>query len=280
MIFDLTDMKKCESYENTYGSYMDIFKSVQCGDVVINPPRSWVPLLMFLNVEVQGSQIYFNPQDSWMGTHEEVYRRFFESAACNSMREYVEASCVLRPELVDSLWKIDSQWEKETVQYEAKEFNITTYNSYYRKELTDFMSLVDDYSSEHDSCVITNCSADKPYPSYVHSKLMEMYPDRELLIATGVLGIIPSSLWDKAPLYDSGIPNFWRQYNRSVKFFGKNKYKKIHVFTEFYQKSLNQALFEVSRDSEITFEVPYKDYKDYIITKEFVDKASKKEREV
>jgi len=267
MKYDLTKMPFGKNYNDTYSQYLEFFKNLKPEDEVVNPPLCWLPMIDYCKAKSIDYQLFFQ-QDHWL-VDMKLQSLIFNTKSNGGYRHFVEFVSTLRPELVDALWKVDNQWGNDTQTIIEHEFYMTNYNSYFRKEIIDFEKKILEYRSNNAECVITNCFADKPYPSPIHCKIKELYPDRELLIATGVFGIVPEALWGDMPHYDCGIPNFWKQKEMATKFFRNNYYSKIHVFTEFYQKSLNEVLFFMFKDSEITLEVPYKPYQDYIINEEY-----------
>lgn len=263
--FDFKKIDFGKKYSDTYGQFLSFFERISQGDRAYNVPRCWVPLIFFLGAKVESSIVHFGA-DKFLPDHKAMVKMLNDEQSQGDLRHIVEMFCSARPELTDALWKVDFQWKKTTVAYkEPKEMLITNYNSFWRKEIHRFIKLVSSYRTKHDKCVITNCSADKPYPGFVHKTLKELYPDHELLVISGVTGIVPELFFKIMPNYDSGIPNFWNIKKLSAEYFINNRYKEIVVFTEFNQYALNETLFQICPDAKIEFKFPHEHRTDYTI---------------
>lgn len=253
------------NYTNTYNQYLEFFKAVKSGELYINSPYSWTPLLLHMGAII-GSEIQHFDTD--VQSFQQGYQ---QSAAVGRADEFVEAICSLRPELSDTLWKCRMQWGKTLLDdvMPNKMHLVCTSNAFYRKPFVEWKKKIMAYKPEGEKkkrCIITNCSADKPYPSQVHLNIKAAFPEHELLIVTGVLGIIPEGLMADAPLYDSGLPNFWRLREWCREYFSiNNHYEEVIIATEFNQFALNEVLYSCLRRSVIHNLFPYMPYKDYII---------------
>lgn len=264
---DLTRMPTGKRYEDTYGKYLDIFHEVATSPykiLVRKPPKSWIPLLLYLGAKVEGSQHYFK-HDSFIifPTHD------MENLREGMDRTYVEVMCGFRPETADALWKSDMEWlccNNRLDFKKEKEFIITSNGSFHRYEVLDFMTELDRHHSSKDRCVIVPCAADKPYPSPLHKDVMKLFPNNKwhLCIATGVLGIVPQEMWTKMPHYDSGIPNEWRLMTRATEYFTNNVYKHIVCYTDFYNLSLYSAFRMLAILHKVTFVLPVRFYHNYM----------------
>lgn len=238
-------------YEDTYGKYLDIFRSVAEADPLVQvdvqgPPWSWVPLLMYLGAGVHQPQMVF-----------ELCPLVAHLPPVRWDRTAVEVLCGVRPECVDALWKCDMEWKTERVRDEGrKEFVVTTNGAYHRAEVLEFMDHLDHYQPSRKRCVLVPCAADKPYPAPLHQKVLNILPDDyELIIATGVLGLVPQGLWDVMPHYDSGIPNQWRLFVRARDFFNKHHFDHVIAYTDFYSLTIARAL-EPFTDTRLSFVDP------------------------
>lgn len=268
------DKNAGQRYSDTYGKYLEVFKEINEFCVVDNAPRCWVPLLYYLGASVNSMRWAF-PEDDFIPFDSviEFGGKFYRT---EDPRHMVEVFCAMRPELIDALWKIDNQWKKPISTMMdgrrdiKKDMLITTTNSFDRPEIKKFISEVGRYKSVLGKCVITNCSADKPYPSEVHKRIKTLYPEHELLVISGVTGIVPERFFPMMPNYDSGMPNFWRIKKLSADYFIRNRYDEIVVFTEFNQYALNETLMQICPDSKIIFKFPHQHYIDYIIDDEFM----------
>lgn len=259
-----------ERYGDQYGAWLELFRKIaESSDPVkvISPPSSWVPFLIYIGANVEGWREHFLC-DAWLSDPISAYKN---AVSKGRQREYVEHVCALRPELVDSLWKVDAQWKAARVDHtEQREFIVTTYNAWYRPEIQKFLERLKDYRVPEGikNCVITNCAADKPYPSPLHRAIRSVLPDKSwhLVIATGVLGVVPEELWDVMPLYDAGIPNFSRCTEQWELFLPRVNYDRIIVFTEMYSQSVERAFRSVSQEKRdcVNWVLKPDHYKDYL----------------
>lgn len=258
---DMTSMPSGETYENTYGQYIEIFRRIAEGEVklVINPPCCWIPLIRYLGGQVKGRKFFF-PNDY-----------LFDSVPWLSediSREMVEISAAARPELADSLWKADMQWNcfiPDSSRNKRDEILITNYNSWFAPEIMGVMKMVENTGviPIHDRCVLVPCAADKPYPSPLHKAVKEVVgDDYELIVCSGVVGVLPERLWGSCQVnYDSAIPNFWRLMQSIEKYFHDFEYRQIVVYSDFYIEAIFRGLQSVQ--TEKIFVLPIKWRKDY-----------------
>lgn len=242
-MLDFYEISDSVGYANLYGHWLWFFKQVaESKDeiTVCNVPESWVLLLRYLGATIHNTSNYFKE----------------DSIKCpypvdkSLTRLAVEASVALRPELADALWRSDTIWNTVGRDHtKQQEFNVCSYNSMYRPEVLTYFEILTRYklpSSVH-GCVISSCSAIKPYPAPHHKAIKELLPEGfHQVIATGVLGIVPEELWQHMPLYDSGIPNLWRCMDIAEWYFNKYKYRVIIVYADFYNRALARALARVS----------------------------------
>jgi len=240
-------------YEDKYGQYLDFFKDIAetpaDHDIdVSNAPWCWVPLLVYLKCRIL-NPIFKYPHCNLVKKALWLSRSAMTGEYVVSLvdRTAVEVLCGFRPECVDALYKIDTQWniwEGRTIeQSRGTEFVVTNNGSFHRKEVLDFLVKLNKYKPTKSKVLLVPCAADKPYPAPLHKACLEILPDDYYMaIATGVLGIVPQELWWDMPLYDSGIPNQWRVYEETQKYFVRNKHDKIVVYCDFYAHVIDQAL--------------------------------------
>lgn len=260
---NLAVMPSGARYEDVYGAYLDIFALIAGTPpdeevVVLHPPLCWIPLLRYLQCEVRSGQEYF-PCDAVL-----VGSRWI-SPEVTLTRTEVETIVGLRPELVDALWKCDMQWKSARPRYESeKSFIVTSNGSFHRKEVVQFMEQVSTYRSAYKNIVLVPCAADKPYPSPLHMSVLNLLgPSWELAVATGVLGIVPQSLWHQMPWYDSGVPNEWRLFQVAKQYFSVNKYDRIVCYIDYYSLALKAAFDALGRE-DVVFVNPVQFYSDYL----------------
>lgn len=259
---DLWPLPMGETYENTYGQYIEIFRKIFMGEIVkvLNPPACWAPLIRYFGAEVGGELRIVFPND-----------RFFRTDAWTTgplSRSAVEISVAARPELADALWKADMQWDCifPPADPDGGQILITNYNSWYRRRIIEVMHTVENSSRPplSNKCVMVPCAADKPYPAPLHKDVKKVVGDDwELIISSGVVGVLPERFWPDCQVdYDSAIPNFWRLMKSVEKYFGRwDQYKRIVVYSDFYAEAIYRGLVGV--DVEKAFVLPVKWRKDY-----------------
>lgn len=257
-------------YEDRYGQYLDFLKTIAETDINIdvtvhNAPWSWTPLLNYLHCEIINPIYRFH--------HCGMVRRavFLSRRATNGSflfqdinRTALEVLCGFRPELVDALYKIDTQWKvppRRMRLSDADEFIVTNNGSFHRHEVLGFMQELKAYRPSKRKVVLVPCAADKPYPAPLHKAVLDMLPDDYYLaIATGVLGIVPMDMWDRMPNYDSGIPNQWRLFESARAYFGRIHHERIIVYCDFYAHVLSEALLMET----VHYVLPPIKYDDYV----------------
>jgi hypothetical protein len=251
--FDLTTMPKGARYEDTYGGYLEFFREVAetPADVKIavdGAPHSWVPLLEHLGCMVRSQRAVFE--------HCEMIALMTTEATFD--RTAVEVLCGFRPECVDALWKCDNEWDTKRVPDEGKrEFIVTTNGAFYRKEVLRYLETLQVYRSPYRFAVLIPCAADKPYPALLHQRVLDILPPHyELIPATGVLGLVPQSLWAVMPYYDSGIPNEWRLYNMTREYFNRHDYVHVISYTDFYSYAIAQGFAAIGQSERLQFVDP------------------------
>lgn len=266
-IIDISTLPSGKRYEDQYGKFLDIFKQVAESEeeiVVVGAPRSWSSLIYYLGGRTVMARDQF-PGDEFVPLSGGCYEE--EAEKNGRLRELVEHHSTLRPELVDALYKSDMVWKTVNRRHQTqKEFNVTCNGSFFRPEVLDYINnILPQYKPEKTKCVLCPCAADKPYPAPLHTAILEVIPpDYELIIATGVLGLVPQKLWDVMPLYDSGVPYQWRLMNLSQWFFSKNLYDRVVVYSDFYASALHRGLKAVGNEITNDFYVFGYDDMDYL----------------
>ena len=235
-------MEQGKRYEDQYGGWLEFFRQAAetpTSVIVRNPPASWVPFLRYLGCTVTDAQKIF-AADFFVTGH------MLHAQSSGRLRELVECFSTLRPELADALYKSDVEWKTAYRDHEVqREFSVTCNGSFYRPEVLDYLDRLHHVRKPETikRCVLVPCAADKPYPAPLHKAILEFLPlDTELIIATGVLGLVPQHLWEVMPLYDSGIPNQWRLMNEVAAYFTRNRYDEIYVYCDFYNEAIAKGL--------------------------------------
>jgi len=256
-------------YEDVYGEWLKIFKiGVEQKNIIIkNFPFTWLPLLKYFDIKYENPIEYFNTCKLYIDS-ENDYEKFKGE---NNLREYIELVSVSRPELSDALWKYDCEWKvKNRQKHNSKQFVITNNASFFRPELQNYFKILDKFKSNKKNCILLPCAADKPYPSLLHKKIIEMIPNKNwhIIIISGVTGVVPQELWNKMPYYDSGIPNEWRAMNIITEYFSRNKYDNIISYLDYYNLAFAKSILNIRNDmyknTKIHFINPVGFYYNYI----------------
>jgi len=270
-IVDLIKMPSGLTYEDRYGQYLKVFESVYMSEkpvVIKNPPGCWIPLLWWLGAEVEGGQCYFEHDDIVICLVDE--KKLTKGKILRD-RTLLETLTGFRPELVDALWKSDMEWPlRKSPQMwvverrvAKKDFVITNNGSFHRKEVLDYLSVLREFVPSKKCCVLVPCAADKPYPSKLHKAILEMLPpEYHIIVATGVLGLVPMELWSIMPWYDSGLPNEWRLMKIVSWYFSQYTYEKIVVYCDYYNEAIEKGL--INSSAEKIFVNPIKFYFNYV----------------
>ena len=253
------------SYAHEYDEYLNFFRMLgHAREQVVcdNVPMQWAPLILWLGHKVDTT--LSNRFEQWSGTMawDQAY------ALAGDKRRVVEVSSTLRPELVHALYCADTEWPCPLHKREVRvDFPVTCNGSFFRAEVQEFRALLRSYKPERRKAILVPCAADKPYPAAMHKAVaarrdsMPDAKDWEIIIATGVLGLIPETLWGQAPLYDSGLPNVDRVMQTVSWYFTRHKYERIVVYSDFYAYAIRLGLLCVARRprAEFLFGYEYRD---------------------
>ena len=235
-------------YEDRYGSWLQFFKQVaENPQVVITEcPRCWAPFLFYLGATIQSEIRHFS-EDRWVAAG--VYKTAF---SIGRLREYVEVCSAMRPELVDALYKADMEWKSQIGAWrhtKQKQFQVTCNGSFFRPEVLNYLDVLTSrlkYDPLIKGAVFVPCAADKPYPSPVHTAVMNLLnPFEEIVIVTGVCGVVPKSLWPVMPHYDSGLPNELRVTQWVQNICLKRQYKYVVSYCDFYNPAIKEGFEKV-----------------------------------
>ncbi len=236
---------KGENYAHEYAGYLNFFallgnatKPIKCRNV----PSCWAPFVCYLGHAVESTA------DHWDLDGLDWHRQYLQSV---DKRRVVEVASAARPELVHALYLADTEWPcpLRSPATPQKEFVVTCNGSYFRPEIRAYQQALAGYAPAHTRAVIVPCAAAKPYPAPLHRAVIAALDrlgllDRwHLIIATGVLGLVPEDLWDEMPLYDSGMPN-WERCRRAVEwYFTRHPYKALVVYSDFYAPAIYDGLY-------------------------------------
>ena len=216
--------------EDSYGEWLAIFQEVAeaPNDTVSirGAPPEWEELLWYL-----GAGKGF-PSYGWK-------------------RSDVEHACAVEPVLVDALWRADMVWKGGGPHSDLRrhiwetEFPIATYSGFWRPEVMQYITCtLPVWKPTKKKCVLVPCAADKGYPSPLHKAVREVVGgDYHIIVATGVLGLVPDDLWDKMPYYDAGLPFEARLMEIAEEFFLRHTaWQEIVVYSDFNARALYKAL--------------------------------------
>lgn len=254
-------LAKRSSYSSEYDQYINLFETVAAtqGVVCRNVPSCWCPFILYLGGQVES--VDTNPNAGLFDTLCSIdWIALYESA--NDKRRVVEVASATRPELVHALYLADTEWRSEfVVASEKKAFPVTCNGSFFRHEVLRYLEdTLQKYVPSKVRCVIVPCAADKPYPSPLHSAVRMRIDDSwQIIIASGVLGLIPDDLWDKVPLYDSGVPNTFRCEEIVAWYFSKHRYERIICYSDFYANAISRGLKTIDVHGEYVFGIHYRD---------------------
>ena len=243
------------NYAHEYDSYLALFKQLAYAETpweLHNVPASWTLFCLWLGHVVESSTNRFDSDSiDWKSAWDKA----------EDKRHLLEVSSTSRPELVHALYCADTEWPcplLDVSQYAKKEFVVSSNGSFYRPEVLEFRNSLTNYVPPDDAsgrkAVLVPCSASKPYPSPLHEKVKTTLDGLgwDIIVCTGVLGLIPSGLWDIAPAYDSGMPNLERCSETVAWYFSKWDYKRLLVFSDFYAYAVKNGLDKATGSSPKT----------------------------
>lgn len=256
-MYDVTELvqdKPSRSYENTYGQYIDFFRMLGTSEkkiVVTCAPQCWCPLILYL-----GHGVHQPKHVPGIDIEESVPWTVL-LAAEQDTRRIVEIASAVRPELVHALYLVDTEWPCPFKQHKSMiSFNVTSNASFFRPEVREYQRMLQAYQPDNGRCVIVPCAADKPYPSPLHKEVIKRLPEGwDVIVVTGVLGLIPQALWFEAPVYDAGLPNLRRVEETVEWYFSKHRkiYDRIVVYTDFCAHAVSEGLRRSSFTGEVEF---------------------------
>jgi len=238
---ELSMSGKGTAYSHEYERAMGFFKSLAYATSAAmceNVPPEWVPFVLYLgHVAVStGEALSECGSLAWGAAY----------AAASDKRRVVEVASACRPELVHALYCADTEWPCPLVQHDPKRaFVVTCNGSFFRQEVREYRARLTGYEPPTPRrAVLVPCAASKPYPAPLHEAVMQRVPEEwgHLIIATGVLGLLPQGLWPAAPLYDSGLPNMDRVTRTVAWYFTAHRYERLVVFSDFYANAVAAGL--------------------------------------
>ena len=247
--------RKGRTYEATYTGWLDFFKSLAVSKDrvrVTHAPACWNVFIRYMGHIVSQPAHWF-PEDTFTiwGSMPSDYE---------GARRFTEIASGARPELAHALYLWDTEW-RHTPEARArvyardhgqssKEFVVACNGSFFRQEVFQYLALLHAWRPSKAVClrplVICPCAADKPYPAPLHTKIKQAVRSISpcsLMVATGVLGLVPEELWGVAPWYDAGIPNNDRVYKETLRFFSAYRHVPgVLVYSDFYAYWVTRGL--------------------------------------
>lgn len=216
-------------------------------------PASVYPLF-YLYGKASQEVIYPSEIDQLVGNVKAECER---AEKLGKLREYVEMACTLKPELADTLWKMD---QVKPISGNRNYIRVTTYNSYYAPEITRYLAQSGGYVSDKRKLILIPCAEKKPYEVHniFHREIRDYFRDSyEVAVVSGTLGIVPLFFWPTAPKYDAGIPNFYRVEESLRSFFSRNNhFDKIISVVDFYGKNVLRVLASYNDKCQLHFPLP------------------------
>ena len=243
---DLIKQVVGHGYAHEYDDYLALFRTLAQTDelyLCVNVPASWGPFIRWLGHQVESVKRV----EGWDGETIEWCKAYVEA---KDKRRIVEIASTVRPELVHALYCADTEW---SCPLRAKTnllgFPITCNGSFFRDEVLGYKQKLNAFKPTKRRAVIVPCAAEKPYPSPLHSAVLDRIDTEQwhVIVATGVLGLVPQELWPEAPHYDSGLPNLFRCSITAQWFFSKFQYEAVVVYSDFYAYAFKQGLDRAAR---------------------------------
>lgn len=250
--------EKCECYSHEYERYLDFFKHLAHSPVVLEvtgAPACWIPLIRWL-----GHRPLASPRVVWPEDAATDWMKFYDSF--EDKRRAVEISTECRPELVHGLFLADTEWSTPLVAHGHKQsFMVTGNGSLYRPEILHYIDQLREFIPKPGNAVLCPCAADKPYPADLHKHVLRIIErlfvpkDWHIIVATGVLGLVPQELWPKMPWYDSGLPYQHRVSSIVAWYFTTHVYRRVVVYSDFYAEAISIGMSRVplERRPKVTY---------------------------
>ena len=217
---------------------------------------SWVPFIRYLGhvVECESTMGY------WSSDHINWHAAWKEFVIGGDVRTLVEIAATSRPELVDALYLSDTQWVNSLRKHiHQDEFVVTGNGALHRPEVMGFIEELMAYEKPagKTKALLCPCAADKPYPAPLHEELLRIIErtgdEWHLIIATGVLGLVPIEMWDEMPQYDSGLPYQHRVRQTTEWYFKKFDYDHVVVYSDFYAEAIFQGMRDCLGELPVKF---------------------------
>jgi hypothetical protein len=248
-----------QTYAHEYDGFMQFFRllahattPIECVDV----PSVWVPFVLWLGHEVVTVETSLRRCEVSSVPWGELYRTAMQKGY-GDPRRVVEIASVSQPELVHALYCADTEWPCLLRKREHRtEFAVTCNGSFFRDEVQAYRHTLAKFVPTKRKVVIVPCSAEKPYPALLHRRVQERLPNTGewyVMIATGVLGLVPDGLWSSMPMYDSGLPYALRCEQTVAAYFSRHWHDAIVVYSDFYANAVHKGLAAANALSRADF---------------------------
>lgn len=261
-----------KTYEHTYLGWVEWLRNLAFAPepAKVAVPASWAPFCAYLGHFPEALLNWF-PEDQFAAAHA------WENT--DDLRRLVEVMSASRPELAHALYEWDTCWRNERprpridiadryIRPASHSILVTCNGSFFRPEFMQYLEGLKSFDLpsgvEMRRLVICPCAADKPYPAPLHTAIKEAVPDAYLIIATGVLGMIPEDLWATCPSYDSGIPNQVRVYEETKALFSRvpKRRRAVVIYSDFYGPWIARALRDAGQSYKKVFSLDDISYRD------------------
>ena len=257
------------SYEHEYERYLDFFKLLAYSETAVrceNVPPSWWPFIWYMGHHPSaacGGLAYAHDADAGCIDWSSAVVRVTNEG--RDARHIVEMASSAHPELVHALYLYDTAWPRRTRHPHFPAFPVTCNGSFFRPEITAYLELLDGYAPTKRRAVVVPCAAHKPYPSPMHDAVRRAIPEHwDIIVATGVLGLVPCDLWPEMPEYDSGVPNLFRCEEVVRWYFSRNEYERVVVYSDFYAYAIARGMPRGTR-ARFVFGDHYRDSYDNLL---------------
>ncbi len=215
--------------------------------IVKNMPLSWIPLMHFLNIEVDLDTV---DQSNYVLGGKLSPRQLLEWAQqCakeGTLRDLIEIMSSSDEQMADTLYQLD-HLRKIDLEFPKKLTKIhqNNWQSYGRSYIQDMHKKIVETPLKKEKILFLPCTKSRPYYSkqalYKAQKAGEfadLMGDKSFTrVVVSNIGVIPEEFWGEKPVmtYSAGVPDIWLIYRMMKEFLGNNKdtVKEIVSYVEF-----------------------------------------------
>lgn len=226
-------------------AYMKKFPEKKC--IVKNMPLSWIPLMYFLDIEVDLETI---DQTNYVFGGKLKPEQLLEwTKQCKqegTLRDLIEIMSSSDEKMADTLYQLD-HFRKIDLEFPEgiTKIHQNNWQSYGRSYIQDMHKKIVDTPLKKEKILFLPCTKSRPYYSkqalYKSQKAGEfadlMADNSFTRIVVSNIGVIPEDFWGEKPVitYSAGVPDIWLIYRMMKEFLGNNKdtIKEIVSYVEF-----------------------------------------------